>query len=258
MTVMSPHAEIERRLIAAMRQQLGPIVCGRVIEVMLNSDGVLWEDRLGHGMSVIGRMQPSAAESFIGTVASTLHTSVTRDSPILECELPIRGARFEALIPPLVQTPVFAIRLKVVKVFSLAEYVADGIMTERQRAVIEDAVYRRQNILIVGGTATGKTTLSNAVLAAIAVAAPRDLLLILEDHRRASVRGRERRDPSCDRGGRHAAAAQSHDAAAAGPHHRWRGARRRGAFDVESLEHRPSRRALHDPRKLGRRGAHAG
>jgi P-type conjugative transfer ATPase TrbB len=186
MTAISPRAEIERRLIAAMRQQLGLVVCDRlddpeVIEVMLNHDGALWEDRLGCGMSQIGTMHTTAAESFISTVASTLRASVTRESPILECELPIRGARFEAMLPPVVSAPVFAIRLKAVRVFSLEDYVSGGIMTNRQKVVIEDAVVSCKNILIAGGTGTGKTTLANAVLAAIARMTPDDRLVILED-----------------------------------------------------------------------------
>ena len=183
---LTPRAEIERRLVAAMRQQLGPMVCGRiddpdVIEIILNADGRLWEDRLGEGMSPIGTMQAVTAESFISVVASTLRASVTRESPILEAELPLRGARFEAMIPPVVPAPIFTIRLKAVKVFTLADYVAGGIMTQRQRAIIEDAVSSRRNILIIGGTTSGKTTLGNAVLAAVAEATPNDRLVILED-----------------------------------------------------------------------------
>jgi type IV secretion system protein TrbB len=178
--------EIERRLIAAMRQQLGAVVCGRlddpaVIEVLLNHDGVLWEDRLGAGMAQIGTMSSTAAESLISTVASTLQTTVTRERPILECELPIRGARFEGVIAPLVPSPIFAIRLRATRVFTLRDYVDDGIMTERQLEVIEAAVANRLNVLICGGTGSGKTTLANAFLASVAALSPDDRLVILED-----------------------------------------------------------------------------
>ena len=186
MTALSPRAEIERRLVTAMRQQLGTEVCDRlddpqVIEVMLNPDGAVWEDRLGAGMRQIGTMAPVTAESFISTVASTLRASVTREHPILESELPIRGARFEAMIPPVVSAPTFTIRLKAVRVFTLDDYVSAGIMTYPQRVAIREAVASRRNILICGGTASGKTTLGNAVLAATVEAAPNDRLVILED-----------------------------------------------------------------------------
>jgi type IV secretion system protein VirB11 len=183
---LSPRAEIERRLIAAMRRQLGPVACDRmddpeVIEVMLNPDGSLWEDRLGRGMARIGAMEAIDAESFVSTVASTLGLVMTREAPILECELPIRGARFEAMLRPVAAAPVFAIRMKAVRIFPLGNYVESGIMSARQRTVIEEAVVGRRNILIVGGTGSGKTTLGNAVLHAIAEASPDDRIVILED-----------------------------------------------------------------------------
>ena len=186
MTALAHRAEIERRLITAMRQQLGPDVCARledpaVVEIMLNPDGRLWEDRLGVGMHAIGTMEATSAKSLISIVASTLRASVTRDDPILECELPIRGARFEAMVPPLSQAPVFAIRLLAVRVFTLADYVDDGIMTGGQRDVLEEAAVGRRNVLISGGTGSGKTTLVNAILHAQAQATPHDRFVILED-----------------------------------------------------------------------------
>jgi type IV secretion system protein VirB11 len=132
-------------------------------------------------MSRIGAMSAVSAESFISTVASTLRTSVTRENPILECELPIRGARFEAMIPPVAPSPIFAIRLKAVRIFGLADYVAAGIMTERQCGVIEAAVSNRLNILVVGGTGSGKTTLTNAILQAVAASSPDDRIVVIED-----------------------------------------------------------------------------
>jgi type IV secretion system protein VirB11 len=186
LNALASRAEIERRLIAAMRQQLGLDVCARledpaVVEIMLNPDGRLWEDRLGAGMRPIGTMEATNAESLISIVASTLRASVTRESPILECELPIRGARFEAMVPPLSAAPVFTIRLLAVRVFTLADYVDDGIMTSAQRGVLEEAAADRRNVLISGGTGSGKTTLVNAVLHAQAQATPHDRFVILED-----------------------------------------------------------------------------
>jgi type IV secretion system protein TrbB len=151
-----------------MRQQLGTEVCGRlddpqVIEVMLNPNGAIWEDRLGAGMTQIGMMVPVTAESVISAVASTLRTSVTREHPILESELPIGGARLAAMIPPVVSAPTFTILLKAVRVFTVDSHVSKGIMTYPQRVAIHEAVASRRNILICGDSTSG--TLRAAIAA---------------------------------------------------------------------------------------------
>src|ERR1700761_4927121 len=181
--------EQARRLAESMKRQLGafcPLLEERdVIELMLNADGRLWVDRLGQPMKAVGRIAASTAESFIATVASTLRSAVTRENPILECELPAEppfdGSRFEALIPPVVSAPVFTIRRKASAVFPLHEYEHQGIMSRRQRTAIEAAVARRRNILVVGGTGTGKTTLTNAIIDHMVEAAPRHRIVIIED-----------------------------------------------------------------------------
>jgi type IV secretion system protein VirB11 len=132
-------------------------------------------------MQPAGTMPPATAESFIATVASTLRSTVTRENPILECELPLDGSRFEALIPPVVSAPVFTIRRKASAVFPLQEYERQRIMTARQREAIETAVALRRNILVVGGTGTGKTTLANGIIDHIVKAAPGHRLVIMED-----------------------------------------------------------------------------
>ena len=168
-----------------MKRQLGAL-CGLlhesdVVELMLNADGTVWVDRLGQPMQPAGTMPPATAESFIATVASTLRSTVTRENPILECELPLDGSRFEALIPPVVSAPVFTIRRKASAVYPLQEYERQRIMTARQREAIETAVALRRNILVVGGTGTGKTTLANGIIDHIAKAAPGHRLVIIED-----------------------------------------------------------------------------
>ena len=133
----SSREEQARRVAESMKRQLGPFCAllteRGLVELMLNADGTVWADRLGQGMSPVGTMQPASAESFIGTVASTLRSTVTRDSPILECELPayppFEGSRFEALVPPVVSAPVFTIRRKASAVFTLDEYERQGIMS---------------------------------------------------------------------------------------------------------------------------------
>ena len=152
---------------------------------MLNADGPVWADRLGQGHEPVGRCRLPAAESLIATVAWTLRSTVTRDNPILECELPFLAPfRAHASKPWFrlsFRRPVFTIRRKASAVFTLDEYERQGIMSAWQRSAIEPAVRRRQNILVVGGTGTGKTTLANAIIDQMAGPRPQHRLVIIED-----------------------------------------------------------------------------
>lgn len=174
------------RVSEKLRRELGETLCQLlaepdVVEIMLNPDGVLWVERLGSGMSRLGVMRATQAESLINTVAAMHRTSVTAESPILECQLPLDGSRFEALVPPVTERPVFTIRRRASRTFPLSAYVAAGIMGDDQAEVLRRAVADRQNILVVGGTGSGKTTLVNALIAQMAAEYPHHRLVILED-----------------------------------------------------------------------------
>ncbi len=182
---LTSREEQARRLAESMRRQLGQL-CRyldepNVVEISLNADGQVWVDRLGQAMAPVGTMRAETAEALIATIASVHRTTVTRESPILECELPLDGSRFEGLIPPVVSAPVFSIRRRASAVFRLADYEAAGIMTAAQRRAIETAIAERRNILVTGATMSGKTTLLNAVLAHVVEASPDDRLVIVED-----------------------------------------------------------------------------
>ena len=166
---------------------LGPLGDPQVVEIMLNPDGSLWIDRLGAGMERVASIEPVRALTIVNTVAAMLDAVVTPDRPILECELPLDGSRFEALIPPLVERASFALRKKAALVFTLADYVAKGIMTQAQCQAIEDAVADRRNILVSGGTGTGKTTLANAILDAVARVSRDHRIVVIEDTRELQV-----------------------------------------------------------------------
>jgi len=151
-----------------------------VIEVLLNPDGALWLDRLGAGRAPIGvSMAAGVAERIIRLVASSVGVDVHSGMPILSAELPETGERFMGVLPPVVRAPSFAIRKRALRILSLADYVRDGILTGDQAAFLRRAVHQRLNIVVAGGTSTGKTTLANALLDEIAET--RDRVLVLED-----------------------------------------------------------------------------
>ncbi|MBE1205913.1 P-type conjugative transfer ATPase TrbB [Aminobacter carboxidus] len=174
------------RLIRKLRDAFGHDLCvalddASVVEIMLNPDGRLFIERLGHGVSPAGEMNAAAAEIVIGSVAHALHCEAGEDRPIISGELPIGGHRFEGLLPPVVSAPTFTIRRRASRLIPLADYVSSNVMTENQASVIRNAIASRLNIVISGGTGSGKTTLANAIIAEIVETAPHDRVLILED-----------------------------------------------------------------------------
>jgi P-type conjugative transfer ATPase TrbB len=174
------------RLVRKLRDALGSAICQalddtRVVEIMVNPDGRLFVERLGQGMEILAALEPGAAEIIIGSVAHALQTEADTDRPIISGELPIGGHRFEGLLPPVVAAPSFTIRRRASRLIPLDDYVGEGIMTPVQAAAIREAIVARMNIVICGGTGSGKTTLANAVIAEIVSAAPQDRMVILED-----------------------------------------------------------------------------
>lgn len=182
MTQLRSHPRLVRKLQEALGDQLCVALDdASVVEIMLNPDGKLFIDRLGHGVALAGEMSSAAAEIVVGTVAHALQSEVDREQPIISGELPIGGHRFEGLLPPVVARPAFAIRRRASRLIPLEDYVRTGVMTEDQVSTIRSAISSRLNIIISGGTGSGKTTLANAVIDEIVKTRPDDRLVILED-----------------------------------------------------------------------------
>ena len=153
-----------------------------VIEIMLNPDGSLWIERYGQDHELVGEIPLAQGRLILSQVASGLNLTVNERSPIVEGEFPLDGSRFEGTFPPIVGPgPSFSLRKKASRLFTLAEYTASGSISPEVANIIEDAVLRRLNIVVVGGTSSGKTTFVNAVIDAIYRLTPSHRLLILED-----------------------------------------------------------------------------
>lgn len=170
-----------------LRTALGPAIAAyledaSIVEVMLNPDGRIWVDRLREGLVATGDVLiPADGERIIRLVAHHVGAEVHPGSPRVSAELPETGERFEGLLPPVATAPAFAIRKPAVAVFTLSDYVAAGIMTDTQAEVLRLAVEKRKNVLVAGGTSTGKTTLTNALL--VEVAMTNDRVVLIEDTR---------------------------------------------------------------------------
>ena len=187
MAIVNQKSEAIIRGARMLRTALGPAIAGfledpAIVEVMLNPDGRLWIDRLSGGLSDTSeRLNAADGERIVRLVAHHVGSEVHAGSPRVSAELPETGERFEGLLPPVVAAPCFAIRKPAVAVFTLNDYVAAGIMKSDQAEALRTAVAARKNILVAGGTSTGKTTLTNALLAEVAKTA--DRVVLIEDTR---------------------------------------------------------------------------
>ena len=195
------------RLDAKLKRELGDIVLGLLADeatedIVLNPDSTLWVKRMGQGFQHAGFMSETQAVSALNTIAAWKGTVMNHERPILETELPLDGSRFEGIVSPVVRRPVFAIRLRPRRIFSLADYERAGILTCRadplnhlrkrdgfmesvrglsHAEIIRAAVAAKKNLLIVGATGSGKTTFVNAVLDVMAQVAPHDRIVSIED-----------------------------------------------------------------------------
>ncbi len=187
MTTSHQKPEAIQRGARMLRTALGPAISRfledvSIVEVMLNPDGRIWVDRLSEGLADTGeRLSAADGERIVRLVAHHVGAEVHARSPRVSAELPETGERFEGLLPPVVAAPAFAIRKPAVAVFTLDDYVNAAIMSAEQAATLRAAVASRANILVAGGTSTGKTTLTNALLAE--VAKTQDRVVIIEDTR---------------------------------------------------------------------------
>jgi len=182
---MAAHPIIASRKLEALRHALGDTVLAalvesEVVEILANPDGRLVLDRSGEGRRDTGEtLSAEARERVVRLIADYVGETVTRDDPRLSGVLPDTGERFQGLLPPVTPAPAFSIRKRPSVVWTLDDYVRSGTMTVGQADALRKAAVQRLNILISGGTGSGKTTLANAVLAEPAFA--QDRVFLVED-----------------------------------------------------------------------------
>lgn len=185
------HTIAHDRRRAMLRTAMGPTIAAAladplVIEIMVNPDGALRLDRLGEGrIDTLVRYEPARTERIVRLVASYAKIDVHAKAPIVSAELPPHGdgagERFEGLLPPVATAPCFSIRKPAGRVYTLTDYVAGGVMSAEAARLLALGVVERRNILVAGGTSSGKTTLVNALLAEMAHLDER--VILIEDTR---------------------------------------------------------------------------
>ena len=163
------------------REILSALQDPETVEIMVNADGRIWQEKLGQKIQYIGNIQAAQVEAVIKTVAGFHGKEVNRFNPTIEGEFPLDNSRFAGQLPPIVSSPTFAIRKKAIKIFTLEQYVETGVLSPRHCDVIKEAVRKHRNILVIGGTGSGKTTLINAIINEMVHSDPDERIFILED-----------------------------------------------------------------------------
>lgn len=177
--------DTQRRVVEALRHAMGETIRAGlddpdVIEVMVNPDGRIWFDRIGQGREATDQvLAPADSESILRLLADHVGVVVTAERPLVSATLPLTGERFQGIFPPITAAPSFAIRKPARSVFRLDDYVRRGHLTAGQAGTLRQAIADRLNILIIGGTSSGKTTFANALLADPVFS--EDRVVIIED-----------------------------------------------------------------------------
>lgn len=152
------------------------------IEVMANPDGSVWVERAAEGIIITkATLDAAARERVVRLVAAGAGDARSGISSIVSAELPGSGERFEGLLPPVVTSPCFSIRKPAATPFFIGDFVDQGAVSAALASELQSAIKARANILIAGGTSSGKTTFTNALLAEPAL--EDDRIVILEDTR---------------------------------------------------------------------------
>lgn len=183
------------RRLASMDHVLGPEIGDElrnpsVTDIHLNEDGVIRVVEHGSDCRILGEMSPDRAESVIRLLASHMGAAATREQPTVSGVLPGTTVRFQGVLPPVSKRPIFALRKASEVVYTLDDFVRDEILSPSARDTIRTAIAQRENLLIAGGTGSGKTTLANACLAEPAVT--RDRIVIIEDTRELQCNAADR------------------------------------------------------------------
>ena len=175
------------RLADSLAFNCGPIIMDAVrdpdvLEIMLNPDGKIWVEKYGKDQECVGELPIAQSKVLLSLVASALDLVVDAQNPVVEGSFPLDGSRFEGTFPPIVGPGAsFSMRKKASKIITLQEYLASGAITEEVIPILDAAILGRKNIVVVGGTSSGKTTFCNGVIHRLDELCPGDRLLILED-----------------------------------------------------------------------------
>lgn len=150
-----------------------------ISDIMVNGASRVFIERSGHLQEVPGVMiSERSLQVAIRNIARALGDDISEEKPLLDSRLP-DGSRVAAVFPPCAVTgTVLTIRKFHSGLYTAEELVRTGTLTPQLLETLQRAVADKRNILISGGTGTGKTTLLNALAHFIA---PEERIVVIED-----------------------------------------------------------------------------
>ncbi len=176
------------RLHLKLKREMGEVIVAaladpKVLEICANSDGYIWLDKTGEGLRTTGMtVSPENLSAALGTVAAMLGTELNEKSPLLEGRIPFTTSRINGSIPPVSPDgPSLSIRKHTSQRIPLSQYEEEGRITPEAIAYLRNALRDEKNIAVSGGTSSGKTTFTNALVAELVEIAPQDRLIVIED-----------------------------------------------------------------------------
>ncbi|MBP9629552.1 MAG: Flp pilus assembly complex ATPase component TadA [Leptotrichiaceae bacterium] len=135
------------------------------IEIMLNPDQHIWVENYEKKWKTDIFIDEKQASRIITAVASENGKELGKTKNSIISGTLITGDRFEGISGEESKNKtIFCIRKKAKKIFTLDEYESSEVITSEQKEYIKQMIFERKNILIVGGTGSGKTTFINACL----------------------------------------------------------------------------------------------
>ena len=178
---------MDERLLESLEYNCGPLIMDAlrdesVVEIMLNPTGLLFIEQYGKDQECIGTLPLPQGKLILSLVVSALNQTVDARHPVIEGSFPLDGSRFEGTFPPIVGPGAsFSLRKKASRVITMREYLSQGVIGPKSRTLSAQPSWSEKNIVVVGGTSSGKTTFVNAIIHELDQLCPHDRLLILED-----------------------------------------------------------------------------
>ena len=157
-----------------------------VSEIMVNPDSSVWVEESAQIQFLSGiRFEDGALQAGLEVIANRFGKKLNPDSPIMNLRLP-DGSRMAAVIPPIVNpAPLLTIRKFTSRNFGIEDLIDRRMLTGEQAEQLIASIRSGDNILIAGGTGTGKTTLLNVLADFIP---DEERILIIEDTAELHIR----------------------------------------------------------------------